>query len=125
MHSGYVNDVDAVLSREATEALNVSMPEVVKAAGRARLASNMILVPVCGAFGLCLLSAIFGSVLASTPGLFVAIMAAFVILIGVMIAGFVVGLRAKRAFKLIAEAVGRERQATVVRVVNREVRVRR
>ena len=120
-----MNDVDAALSREATEALNASMPEVVKAAGRARLASNMILVPVCGAFGLGLLSAIFGSVLASTPGLFVAIMAAFVILIGVMIAGFVVGLRAKRAFKLIAGTVSRERQATVVSVANREVHVRR
>jgi uncharacterized Tic20 family protein len=124
VHSGQVNEIHAQLSREATEALNASMPDVVTRASHARIASTMILTASFLAPAVGSLAAIFGSALATVPGIFLAIMVAFALLIAVLVTALVIGLRAKRAFNQIAQIIHRERHATLVRVVNRQVYVR-
>jgi hypothetical protein len=119
-----MDEVDAILSHDVTEALNVSMPDVVRAAGRGRIASTMILGAAFTAAALGLLAAIISSAFAATFAMFVLIMAVFAIVIGVEVAALIVGVRAKRAFKRIAETVWEERRATVVRVDGRRVHVR-
>lgn len=124
VHSGRVNEINAELSREATEALNASMPDVVIAAGYARIAMIMLLTaaflaPVAG-----FLTAIFGPALVTVPGFVTVIVVIVLILIAVMLTALVIALRAKRAFNQLAQAIHHERHATLVRVVNRQIYVR-
>ncbi|MFB2580010.1 hypothetical protein ACEXQD_02065 [Herbiconiux sp. P15] len=119
-----MNDADANLSRHVTEALNASMPDVVKAAGRGRVASMLLLGGVAGAIVVGIGSAIFSSTLATSSVFLVVVLALFVIIVLLMIAALVVGVRAKRAFTRIAEAVRAEHRATLLRVVGRQVHVR-
>jgi CBS domain containing-hemolysin-like protein len=119
-----MDEDDARLSREITEALNSSMPDVVQAAGRGRTASTMLTGGAVVAAAVGIGAAIFGSALATTPALFAVILVVFAVIIVVEIVAFVVGLRAKRAFTRIAETVASRHRATLVRVVGREVHVR-
>jgi len=120
-----MNDSDAHLSREVTAALNVSMPRTVSVAGQARLGSTMILVGAFGVVPLGLLSVIFAAAIAQSPALVVVTVAAYAVLIAVEVTGGVIGLRAKGAVKQIRETVEQQYRATLVRVVNGEVQVRR
>jgi lipopolysaccharide export LptBFGC system permease protein LptF len=121
-----VNEIHAELSREATEALNASMPDAVITASRARIAMYMLftawlLLPTLG-----LLVAIFGPALVNSfPGFVTVVGLIVLVLIAVMVTALVIALRAKRAFNQIAQIIQRERHATLVRVVNRQIFVRR
>ncbi|RWZ52697.1 hypothetical protein ELQ90_01745 [Labedella phragmitis] len=120
-----MDDIDAQLSRETTEALNASIPEVVTAAGHGRRAMNLLLGATFSAVAVGFLAAIFASALADVPAIPVVALVILVLCIAVLVMAFVVGRRAKRAFAQVAEIVRRERGATVVRVVDRQVFVRR
>ncbi|KQQ50558.1 hypothetical protein [Plantibacter sp. Leaf314] len=121
-----MNEIHAELSREATEALNASMPDAVITASRARIAMYMLfpawlLVPALG-----FLVAIFGPALVNGfPGFVTVVGLIVLVLIAVMVTALVIALRAKRAFNQIAQIIQRERHATLVRVVNRQIFVRR
>jgi hypothetical protein len=119
-----MTDVDEIVSRNVTEALNESMPDVVRAAGRGHIASAMLLGASFGAAAVGLGAAIFSSALASTFALFVAIIVLFAALIGTQIAALVIGVRAKRAFTRLAATVSAEHHATLLRVAGRQLHVR-
>lgn len=120
-----MNQTDATLSHDVTAALNASVPDVVTAAGQSRRATTLLLaassIAVLGGLG----AAIFGPALADTPSPLAIIGVVLVVVIVMMTAALVVGLRAKRAFRTIAETVRREHQATLVRVAGGQVHVRR
>jgi uncharacterized membrane protein YbhN (UPF0104 family) len=126
VHSRHVNEIHAELSREATEALNASMPDAVITASRARIAMYMLftawlLLPALG-----FLVAIFGPALVNSfPGFVTVVGLIVLVLVAVMVTALVIALRAKRAFNQIAQIIQRERHATLVRVVNRQIFVRR
>ncbi|MCS5724074.1 hypothetical protein N1028_13915 [Herbiconiux sp. CPCC 203407] len=119
-----MNDVDAELGREITEKLNASMPDVVVAAGRGRLATTLLFTAAFLAPALGFLTAIFGSALVAVPGFMTVIIVIVLLLIAAMVTALVIGLRAKRAFNRIAEVVRREHHAALVRVTDRQVSVR-
>ncbi|MFB2586173.1 hypothetical protein [Herbiconiux liukaitaii] len=119
-----MNEMRAELSREATEALNASMPDVVSAASHARTALTVLFTAALLTPALGFLTAIFGPALVTAPGYGTVVIVIVLVLIAVMVMAMVVAIRAKRAFNRIAEVIHRERHATLVRVVNRQVYVR-
>jgi len=124
VRSSNLDDDDAILSREVTEALNASMPAVVASAARAQLASTMLLTgSTCGVV-LGLLAAIFGSTVSSGLAVLAGILVAFALLIATMLVALVIGLRAKRARAQIAAVVERDHHGRLVRVQGRQVYVR-
>jgi lipopolysaccharide export LptBFGC system permease protein LptF len=121
-----VNEIHAELSREATKALNASMPDAVITAGRARIAMYMLFTAWLVVLTLGFLVAIFGPALVNSfPGFVTVVGLIVLVLIAVMVTALVIALRAKRAFNQIAQIIQRERHATLVRVVNRQIFVRR
>jgi hypothetical protein len=110
-----------ILSRHFTKALNASVPDLVRAAGRGRTATIMIVGPVYGASALGILAMGLGI---NVGSYIVVIVAQSAGLIGVQLVGVIIAVRAKRVFQRIASIVNAETQATLVGVVGSRVHVR-